>query len=98
MADVRLKAPAMGDLDEIDEFGATEFGAPVADEYGRGFRDAFDLLRRHPFAGSARPELGKGVRCIVHRRHRIFYVATPEMVQILRIFHHSCDVRKSHMQ
>ena len=97
MAEVRLNALAIYDLADIDEHGASEFGPSVADEYSRGFHDVFDLLRRHPFAGAIRPELGKGIRCIVHRKHRIFYIVKPDLVQILRIFHHSRDVRRSHL-
>lgn len=97
MAEVRLNALARYDLAEIDEYGALEFGLPVADDYSRGFHDTFDLLRRHPLAGVARPELGRGVRCIVHRKHRIFYIVKSDLVQVLRIFHHSRDVQRSHL-
>jgi plasmid stabilization system protein ParE len=38
------------------------------------------------------------VRCIVYRRHRIFYIVTVELVQVLRIFHHSRDVRRAHLK
>jgi len=98
MAEVRLNALASYDLADIDEYGASEFGPLVADDYSRGFREVFDVLRRHPLAGAARPDLGKGVRCIIHRKHRIFYIVKPELVQILRIFHHSRDVHRSHLR
>jgi toxin ParE1/3/4 len=97
MAEVRLNALAIDDLAEIDEHGALEFGPSVAEDYARGFHDAFDLLRRHPLAGAAQPELGRGVRCIIHRKHRIFYIVKPDLVQILRIFHHSRNVQRSHL-
>lgn len=98
MAEVRLNALASYDLTEIDEHGALEFGPSVAEDYARGFRDAFDLLRRHPFAGAARPELGRGVRCIIHRKHRIFYIVELDLVQILRIFHHSREVQSAQLK
>ena len=98
MAKLRLSESAKRDLAEIDEFGMIEFGALVADEYSNGFSETFALLREHSLSGPARPELGQGVRCIVYRRHRIFYVVLNDRVQISRIFHHSRDVRRSHLR
>lgn len=98
MAEVRLNALASYDLADIDEHGALEFGPSVAEDYARGFRAVFDLLRRHPLAGVARPELGRGVRCIVHRKHRVFYIVKSDLVQIVRIFHHSRDVQHSQLR
>jgi toxin ParE1/3/4 len=98
MAKLRLSDSAKRDLAEIDEYGMVEFGATVADEYARGFRDVFALLREHPNSGPARPELGRGVRCIVYRRHRVFYVVAADRVQVLRIFHHSRDVRRAQLR
>ena len=98
MANVRLTATAKWDLTEIDAYGALTFGVAVAGDYARGFREIFDLLRRHPHAGAARSELGKGVRSVLHRRHRIFYIVAGEQVQILRVFHYSRDIQPSHLQ
>ncbi len=98
MANVRLTTTAKWDLAEIDAYGALTFGVEVAGDYARGFREVFDLLRRHPLAGAARSELGKGVRSILHRRHRIFYIVTGDQVQILRVFHYSRDVQSSYLQ
>ena len=94
VAEVELSPAARADLAEIDDFSADQFGQDVADAYLRGFNDAFALLRRHPLAGPAKPELGIGIRCLVHRRHRIFYRCETERVLIVRIIHHARDVRK----
>lgn len=51
----------------------------------------FALLRTHPFAGPLKPDLGKQVRCLTHKRHRIFYHVTREEILILRIIHHARD-------
>ena len=98
MADVRLSPAAEADLEDIDGFGANAFGKDVADQYSRGFREAFDRLRRHPEIGARRPKLGRGVRSTLHRRHRIFYTFDGEVVLILRIFHHARDVKRSQLQ
>jgi toxin ParE1/3/4 len=86
---------AIADLDEIREYSIEQFDADVADAYFLGFDEAFALLARHPKAGQAYPELGKGVRCLIHRKHRIFYFITSDEVRIIRIIHHAQDVRRA---
>ena len=98
MPEVRLTSSARRDLAEIDEYGLHEFGDAVADDYLRGFRDTFALLERHGMAGEERPGLGRGIRAIAHRSHRIFYTVKSDIVLILRIFHHSRDVRRSNFK
>jgi toxin ParE1/3/4 len=78
----------------IDEYGADQFGQDAADAYSRGFNEVFALLRLHPQAGAPSPELGRNIRCIVHRRHRIFYRLDGNAVVIQRIIHHARDARK----
>ncbi len=91
MAEVAFSNAAETDLVEIDEFSAEQFGEDVAEAYMHGFDEAFALLRDHPKAGAACPELGNGIRCLVHRRHRIFYTFEDELVLIVRIVHHAMN-------
>ncbi len=98
MAEVRLSAAAKRDLADIDEYGDEQFGADVADIYSRGFNEVFALLRRHPFAGAGKPELGKTIRCTIHRSHRIFYHYENDVVLIVRIIHHSRDAKLALMK
>src|SRR3546814_18942750 len=60
----------------------------------RGFGQAFDLLRQHPKAGAAWPKLGEDIRCLVHRRHRIFYQEQDGTVLIVRVVHHAMDEQR----
>ena len=83
---------------EIDDYGTDAFGDEVAADYARGFNDMWDRLERHPRIGPRQPKLGRLVRCIVHRSHRIFYEVDGEVVLILRIFHHARDVKRSQMK
>lgn len=92
VAEIKLSAAARSDLARIGEFGAEHFGDDVADDYARGFLEAFELLRRHPLAGQARPDFRKGTRCKLHRSHRILYRVAGDIVFIQRILHHSRDV------
>ncbi|MDQ4420721.1 type II toxin-antitoxin system RelE/ParE family toxin [Sphingobium sp. DEHP117] len=84
---------AQADLAEIDNYSAEQFGDDAADDYNQGFWELFALLRTHPFAGPLTPDLGKQVRCLTHRRHRIFYRVTREQVLILRIIHHARNAK-----
>jgi toxin ParE1/3/4 len=93
VAEVRFSAAARKDLASIGAYGAEHFGHDIADAYARGFIETFDLLSRHPEVGSARFELGAGIRCQLHRRHRIFYCIEDERVLVVRIVHHAMDER-----
>jgi toxin ParE1/3/4 len=95
VAEVRLSPKARADLAEIDAYGAKTFGDEVAAGYARGFAVAFVLLSDHPQIGPLQPRLGHKVRVLSHRRHRIFYEVTGEFALILRVFHHSRDVKRS---
>lgn len=95
MAEVFPSLAARADLLEIREYSIEQFGGDVADNYFLGFDEAFDLLADHPLIGAARPELGKGIRCLVHQRHRIFYYLEGDVVLIVRIVHHARDARRA---
>ena len=90
---LRLSGAARNDLIQIIEYGAAHFGEEAADDYARGFREAFALLRQHPQAGPVWSELGRGVRYLVHKRHHIFYRICNNGILILRIVHHAQDAR-----
>lgn len=70
-----------------------EFDADTADAYFLGFDAAFDLLSQHPHAGAATSQYGRSYRCLVHRKHRIFYTVAAELILIVRILHHARDAR-----
>lgn len=93
MAEIKLSVAARADLTAIDEWGAGQFGEDVADQYSRGFNDAFALLAQHPQTGAVKAELGEGIRCLIHKRHRIFYRVEDGIVLIIRIAHHAQDTR-----
>lgn len=95
MAEVKFSNAAEADLVEIDEFSASRFGEDVAETYMHGFGDAFGLLRDFPLAAPLHPELGEGVRCLVHRQHRIFYCVDGDVVLIVRIVHHAMDADRA---
>jgi toxin ParE1/3/4 len=95
MAELDLSPAARADLVEIRRYSIEQFGAAIADAYFLGFDQAFDVLRRHPLSGSQQLELGKGLRCYTHRKHRIFYIVEAELVLIVRIIHHARNARRA---
>jgi len=61
----------------------------------RGFDELFDLLRRHPLAGQEASDLGKAMRSLTNRRHRILYQAGKDEVLIVRVLHHAMDAKRA---
>lgn len=94
MIEVQLSAAARADLVEIRQYSMAQFDAHTADTYFLGFDAAFDLLSQHPHAGVATPQFGKPYRCLVHRKHRIFYTVGDNKVLIIRILHHARDANR----
>jgi len=86
---------ARADLVYLREYSIEQFGPDVADDYILGFEAAFDRLAEFPLSGAARAELGQDIRCLVHRRHRIFYTVQGETVLIIRIVHHAMDAQQA---
>ena len=94
MAELDLSPAARADLLDIRVYSVDQFGVEVADGYFLGFDAAFALLREHPMAGAIRSDLGLGIRCLIHRRHRIFYYIEDDTVVIVRIVHQARDARR----
>jgi toxin ParE1/3/4 len=94
-AKLRLSSAAEAELEAIDAFSCEQFGDEVASTYMRGFGELFDLLRRHPLAGQKTSNLGKGMRSLTHRNHRILYQAGKDEVLIVRVLHHAMDVKRA---
>lgn len=92
---VKLSSAARADFVVIRKYSIEQFSADVADRYFTGFNELFDLLRRHPKAGLPEPNLGKGIRKITHRQHRIIYHVQDDVVVIIRIIHHAMDVKRA---
>ena len=92
-AEVRLSSAARADLVEIREYSIAQFDPETANAYFLGFDEAFDLLSTHPNIGMARPDLGKGIRCLTHRKHNLFYRVGTLVVIIIRVVHHARDAK-----
>ena len=95
MAELRLTAAALNDLDDIRERGVREFGPAASVRFLTGFGRKFALLREQPRAGQARPEFRRNMRSLPYRPYRILYELMGDTVVIARIIHHSRDVRRA---
>lgn len=93
MASVIFSPVGKSDLAAIDDYSIEQFGEETAAAYVRGFNEVIDLLRRHPLAGADKSELGRGLRSITYRKHRIFYTFREDSVVIIRIIHHAQDAK-----
>ncbi len=92
VADVFLSRRAYADLAEIDTYGTSHFGEATVAAYHDAFDQAFARLATYPLSGEARPGFGVGLRCLVCGSHRILYRIEVQVVQIVRVLHHSRDV------
>ena len=95
MAKVFPTVAARADLISIRDHSIEQFGAETGETYMHGFDKAFALLQDHPQAGGATPEYGKPYRCLVQRKHRIFYTVKGDLVLIVRILHHAMDAKRA---
>jgi toxin ParE1/3/4 len=92
---LRLSVRAEAELEAIDAFSFEQFGDEVASAYMLRFHELFNLLRRHPVAGREASDLGKGMRSITHRSHRVLYRAGKNEVLIVRVLHHAMDAKRA---
>ena len=95
MAEVAFSNAAEADLADIDEYSVALFGEDAADSYMLGFNEAFVRLGDFPEIGRLLLELGPDIRCLTHKRHRIFYTFSNDRVFIVRIVHHSMDEQRA---
>jgi toxin ParE1/3/4 len=95
MAELDLSPAARADLLDIRIYSVDQFGVEVADSYFLGFDAVFALLREHPMVGASRVDLGQGIRCLIHRQHRIFYYVDGDTVVIVRVVHHARDAKQA---
>jgi toxin ParE1/3/4 len=95
MAELEYSVDAVADIDAITAFSVEQFGKAVADAYLAGLEAACNQLRLYPEMAATYPRLRPAMRCLIYRRHRIFYRLTGETVLIVRILHHAQDVKRA---
>jgi toxin ParE1/3/4 len=95
VVELRYSIAAQSDLAEIEEYGAANFGNEASEAYSRGLAKAFDMLERYPRSSPERPDYGEGIRCRVYREHLVLHMVDDDDVLIVRVLHHSRDVKRA---
>ena len=86
-----LSRRAAADLEEIGDYIAQD--NPLrATTFVEELASHCERLTRYPDIGTARPELGEGLRVMPHGRYLIFYRPRDGALRIERILHSARDV------
>lgn len=97
MKPVILTETARADLCSIDDLTLARFGLDQCVRITAQFRDAFDKLAEHPESGHRRSDLaprGSDLRFVtVSKAFLLVYVAGPDRVDVVRVFHGAQDVK-----
>jgi toxin ParE1/3/4 len=83
---------ARDDLLGIWLYTAERWGAEQADLYLDQIEAGIARLGENPLAGSDFSALRAGYRRLAVERHRVFYVASRERIDIIRVLHERMDV------
>ena len=86
-----LAASARRDLWEILDYIFGDSGESAARFEARFIR-SFSMLAQNPFLGRSRDEVAPGYRSVVVGRYVVFYLATGEDVEIVRVLHGRRDL------
>ena len=94
MARYRIAAPAVGDLQQIWDYYATEAGEGVANQQVDRLHQRFLLLAEQPYMGVARPEFDPEIRshAVPSTNFIIFYFARSYGIDVARIIHGSREL------
>ena len=98
MAKRPLKSPQTEvDLGAIWDYIAAD-NLRAADTLLVRIEAAFDMLAETPFAGRERSELRIGLRSFPVGNYLIFYIPTPEGIEVVRVMHGRQDIGSDDMQ
>ena len=88
---LRVSAEAGADLDSIRIYGFEHYGERAADAYLAELVRSFDRIAQWPFAARLRTDIEPSVRLVPFGGHNIFYDLGGDVVEIVRVLHHSVD-------
>ena len=81
----------MQDIEEMAEYGFTNFGVAKSREYGQGLEDCPDNLAGSPLMGLGADELADGLRRYMYESHWIFYVQRTDGIHVVRVLQKNMD-------
>jgi toxin ParE1/3/4 len=88
---VQISNRALADLDVVWDFIA-EDNIRAADETVQKIRDRCLSYANQPELGERRPEVGSDLRSFSGGRYIIYYHATSEGIEVVRVLHSARDV------
>lgn len=88
---LELSYKAQRGLRMIQLSGLRLWGRDQARSYQTRLLEVLDLIRREPFIGRQRDEVGRGLRSFPAEHHIVFYVVTDSVVIIRTILHARMD-------
>ncbi len=92
MPEIALRPKARADLDGIWDYTVQTWGYEQAEHYVRTLSRAFELLVEKPELGRLYDEVYKGLRVYPSGRHLIFYFATDDGIEVVRVLHERMDI------
>ena len=91
MADYILSERAALDIEEIADYGFTNFGAAKSREYGQGLEVCLTHLTVSPLMGLGADELADGLRRYMYESHWVFYVQRNGGIRVVRVLQKNMD-------
>ena len=91
MADYILSERAARDIDEIADYGFTNFGVAKSRGYGQSLEDCLNNLAESPLMGLGADELADGLRRYMYGSHWIFYVQRIDGIDVVRVLQKNMD-------
>ena len=91
MADYILSERAVLDVEEIADYGLTNFGITKSREYGQSLEVCLDQLAVSPLMGLGADELADGLKRYMYGSHWIFYVQRIDGIRVVRVLQKNMD-------
>jgi len=82
------------DLEDIALYSIRKFGTRQAELYAKSIQNVLNQLCDNPNLGIKRDDLKPKLKSIVHVSHLIFYKVEGNHLKVLRILHHSQDLKQ----
>jgi toxin ParE1/3/4 len=92
VAEVALRPKARSDLNSIWDHTVETWGHERAEQYLRALNQAFETLAGKPRLGRLYDEVHEGLRVYPSGRHLIFFFATEDGIDVVRVLHERMDI------
>ncbi len=96
MSEFALRPKAHRDLNDIWDYSVETWGYDQAEKYLRAMNRTFQMLSEKPDLGRLYDEVHRGIRVYPSGRHLVFYFATDDGIDVVRVLHERMDV-SSHL-